>query len=299
MQLSDPNNPNERKKVIAAVVLGIAAIIVLGYAFFGGGSKKPPTNLTAKPTPGEAGLKVNRPTPEPTPDDSTLLQPIPASWPVPAVSEPNRNIFAYYEPPPPKPSPVVQLPTPTPTPPPPLTVSSLQPSNVYARTADFRLQVVGDKFTPAVHITIDGRDLLTSFINPQQVATTVPSALIANPGVRQLIVRSNDGKLYSNTVTLNVTPPPLPNYNYVGIIGRPRYNDTAVLQDKSSKELVSVRRGDPVGGRFRVNSISEREIVLFDTTLKIRHTIPFTVDNSSNPQFRPPVRVSEEEPPPQ
>ena len=297
MQLSDPNNPNERKKIIAAVGLGIAAIVVLSYAFFGGGSKKPPTNVAVKPTPGEVGSKVNRPTPESTPDDS-ILQPIPVSWPVPAVPEPNRNIFAYYEPPP-RPSPVVQLPTPTPTPPPPLTVSSLQPSNVYARTADFRLQVVGDKFTPAVHITIDGRDLVTSFINPQQVAATVPSALITNPGMRQLIVRSNDGKLYSNTAMLNVTPPPLPNYNYVGIIGRPRYNDTAVLQNKSSKELLSVRRGDPVDGRFRVNSISEREIVLFDTTLKIRHTIPFTVESPSNPQLRQPVRVSDEEPPPQ
>jgi hypothetical protein len=29
------------------------------------------------------------------------------------------------------------------------------------------------------------------------------------------------------------------------LIGKPRYNDTAVLQDKSSKEFLNVQRGDP------------------------------------------------------
>ena len=109
-------------------------------------------------------------------------------------------------------------------------------------------------------------------------------------------MRSNDGQLYSNTITLTVTPPPVPNYNYIGIIGKPRFNDTAVLQDKSSKELVNVQRGDLLGGRFRVSSISEKEIVVVDATLKIRHTISFTVDSATGPQFRPPVRTSDEEP---
>jgi hypothetical protein len=39
----------------------------------------------------------------------------------------------------------------------------------------------------------------------------------------------------------------VPNYNYVGLIGKPRYNDTAVLQDKSSKDILNVQRGDAVG----------------------------------------------------
>ena len=170
------------------------------------------------------------------------------------------------------------------------------PNNVYARTADFSLQIMGDKFTPAVHITIDGRDLPTRFINAQQLFTTVPFALVNNPGSRQVSVRSNDGQLYSNPLTLTVTPPPVPNYSYIGIIGKPRFNDTAVLQDKSSKDLVNVQRGDLLGGRYRVSSISEREVVVIDATLKIRHTISFTAESSTNPQFRPPVRVSDEEP---
>ena len=51
-----------------------------------------------------------------------------------------------------------------------------------------------------------------------------------------------------------------------------------------------------IGTRFRVNSISEREIVFIDTTLKIRHTIPFSADSATPNQGRPQVRVSDEEP---
>ena len=111
------------------------------------------------------------------------------------------------------------------------------------------------------------------------------------------MARTSDGKLYSNSITLNVTPPPLPNYNFIGIIGKPRGNDTAVLQKKGDKELLNVYRGDVLEGRFRVNSISDREVVLVDTTLKIRHTIPFTIDTSIPQQNRPPVRRVESEEP--
>src|SRR5207253_7514791 len=198
---------------------------------------------------------------------------------------------------PPPPVRVAYVPTPTPMPPPPMTASSLMPNNVFARTpADFSLQVMGDKFTPAVHVIIDGRDLPTRFINAQQLFTTVPAALITNPGPRQVIVRSNDGKLYSNILMLTVTPPPEPNFDYIGIIGKPRFNDTAVLQDKSSKDLVNVQRGDMLANRFQVKSISEREIVLMDTTLRIRWPIPFTVDPSVGPGSRPRIRTSDDEP---
>lgn len=294
MQLFDPNNPNEKKKMIAAAILGVGAIAVLGYVFFGGsGSTKPATNspiAKASPIP-------NKFTKEPdiVPDDASVYQPIVYVPGNPAVSEADRNIFSYYEP-----LPVVKVPyvpPPTPTPTPPVNASSLMPSNVYARTADFSLQVMGDKFTPALHISIDGRDLPTRFINAQQLFTTVPAALIANPGPRQVMVRSNDGQIYSNQITLTVTPPPPPNYNYIGIIGKPRFNDTAVLQDKNSKDLINAQRGDVIGGRFRVSSISEREVVLIDTTLKIRWPIAFNADAAAGtPQFRPPVRVSDEEP---
>ena len=289
MQLFDPKNPNEKKKMIAAAVLGLGAIIVLGYAFFGGSSAKP-TAGPGRPTP--TPVRTVKGPPEEVAEDMSMFQVIAYSGTIPAASEADRNIFSYYEPPP---APVKLPSPPPPTPTPPLVVSSVSPSSVYARTGDFSLQVMGDKFTPAVQIVVDGRPLPTRFINSRQLATTVTADLIANPGNRQVMAKSGDGSLYSNYVGLNITPAPVPNYNYVGLIGKPRFNDTAVLQDKSSKDFLNVVRGDLVGGRFRVNSISQKEVVLIDTTLKLRHTITF---DSSNPQSRPPARraVVDDEP---
>jgi hemin uptake protein HemP len=293
MQLFDPNNPNERKKIIAAAALFVVAMAVLGYVFFGGSSKQLPTNATAaKPSPTPTRIVKEQ---DPV-EDPSIYRPIVYNGTISGASEADRNIFAFYEPPPP-PVKVAYVPTPSPTPTPPIMITSLNPSTVYGRTADFSLEITGDKFTPALRVTVDGRELPTRFINSQQLFTTVPAALIANPGARQVMARTNDGKLYTNSITLNVTPPPLPNYSFVGIIGKPRGNDTAVLQKKGDKELLNVYRGDVLEGRFRVNSISEREVVLFDTILKIRHTIPFTIDTSIPLQNRPPVRrVDSEEP---
>ena len=296
MQLFDPNNPNEKKKMIAAAVLALGAILVLGYVFFGGGSSsKPPTNanvvVRTSPTP----TRVTKPPEEgPPPDDPSIYVPVSYSGSVAAASEADRNIFSYYIPPSPTPKPLI-IQTPTPTPTPPLVASGLSPANVYARTpADFSLQLTGDKFTPAVRIVMDGRELPTRFIGPQQLFTTVPASMVTNPGVRQIMARTSDGHLYSNTVALNVTQPPVPNFTFVGLIGKRTFNDIAVLQDKSSKDLVNVPRGGSVGGRFRVVSISEKEIVLIDEQLKIRHTLPFTQDPNSGAPFRTVPRVNEE-----
>ena len=251
MQFTDPNNPNEKKKLIAAGVLGLAAILVLGYVFFGGKSTSTVQNNrragTQSPTPRGPGAVVPD---EGVIDDTATYQRINYCPFAPAMSEPNRNIFAYYEPPPP-PIRVVVPPTPTPTPVPPLTLSWLTPSTVFARTADFNLQVTGDKFTPAVHVVIDGRDLPTRFISAQQLFATVPAAIIANPGQRQSDGEKQRREVFIRiTLVMNVTPPPLPNYSYIGIIGKPRFNDIAVLQDKGSKDLLNVQRGDVLGGRF-------------------------------------------------
>jgi hypothetical protein len=299
MKLFDPNNPNEKKKIIAAAVLGLLAIVVLGYVFLGGSSSTPPANnkrvATASPTP----VRVVKGQDSQPAADEVNLQPISYPVAVPAVPDADRNVFSFYVPPPPTPTPVKPLPTPTPTPTPPLMVTSVAPANVYARTDDFSLQLSGDKFTPAVHIVMDGRDMPTRFVNAQQLFTTVPASMIANPGPRSVMARSNDGRLYSNSISLIVTPPPVPNFTYVGLIAKPRGNDTAVLLDKNNKELINAQRGDPLGGRFRIISISEKEVVVVDTNLKIKTRLPFTVDPNaaqSGQPFRPPSRVADEEP---
>lgn len=294
MQLFDPNNPNERKKAVAAAALAVAAIAVLGYVFFGGSgsTNKPVANLASpRPTPRPSSIAQTGPA---VPDDLSILRPVALIQPADG-GESNRNIFAYYEPPPvPSPTPKIVVPSPTPTPP--VMITSVSPSQVFARTADFKLQVMGDKFTPAVKIIIDGRDLPTQFVNSQQIAATVPASFISTPGPRNVTARSNDGVLYSNQYQLNVSPPPVPNYTYIGIIGKPHANDIALLVEKGSKELLNVQRGDVLGGRFRVTSISERELILTDTILKIKHPLAFTVDTSNPNTFRPGPRQADDEP---
>jgi len=288
MKLFDPNNPNEKKKIIAAAVLGVVALIVLGYLFLGGGgSPKPTQRASGSPTPTPPRGRINPPPDDVTENDISDYQKIVYNPTVAGAPEADRNIFAYYVPPPPQ---VKPTPPPTPAPTPPLTISTVSPASVFARTGEFSLQVMGDKFAAGVRIVMDGRAMPTRIISAQQVATTVTADMIANPGNRRIEVRTADGSLYSNVINLNVTAPPEPrsNFTYIGFIGKPRGNDIAVIQDKNSKELLNVQRGDLVGGRFRLTSISDKELKLIDVNLKIPHTLAFTPDTSTG--GRPPVR---------
>lgn len=295
---------DERKKLLVALALGFVAIIFLWWTFVGfGGSAKPNANRnTVVPgaNQGSRGSTGNQPQArsvvELRDEPAKLLGPIIFEVNSTSIAEPTRNIFAYYVKPPPPPVTVQEV-TPTPTPVPPLLLASISPANVYARTDDFTLEVSGDKFTPEVRVQVDGRDLATRFVSPQQVSAVVPASLISSPGVRQLSVRSVNGVLYSNATVLNVNAPPMPTYTYVGIIGTRRYIDTALMQDKSTKEIINAQRGDVLGGRFRVTSISEKEVVLVDTTLKIKHQLPLVSDRDKTvgPQSRPTPKVDSED----
>jgi len=214
-----------------------------------------------------------------------------------SAPEPKRNIFSYYDPP--KPAPVEKAtPTPTPAPPAPVLLASVSPSNVYARTGDFKLEAAGDKFTAAMRIFVDGRELPTTYKGPQQLSTTVSASLIAAPGTRSVVVRTPDNSLYSDPLPIQVAAPPVPNYNYVGIISPTnRVADTALVQDKNNKNLLTVYRGDILSGRFRVTSISDKELVLTDTSLKIKHSIAMSEGDkgAGGPLSRPTPRVDAED----
>ncbi len=291
MKLFEGKTPAERNKLIFAIILGVLAFASLSYMFLGSSSSSKPktanSNTAARTqAPGELlNTRTTAPVPAPAQlrnEAETLSAPTPVNYrPIAyAVPDPGRNIFAFYVPPPPPVKPTV-ISTPTPVPPPPQILASMSPMNVFARTGDFTLEVSGDKFTPESAILVDNNPVPTKFISAQQLSANVPGGLINNDGARQIKVSTPDGALYSNAMPLMVTPPPLPNYLYIGIIGKVRYNDTAVLKDKGSpKELLNVQRGDVLGGRFRVTSISEREIVLTDTSLRIKHTLPFVEEKS-------------------
>lgn len=307
MQAVDFTKPGEKRKVIWAAVLGLVAVVFLWWALFGFGSSKSPNTprATATPAPSGPGSRTTQTaaatqTQTPSTDVLNLAQyaPIvyqPSSYTAPEVK---RNIFAYYVPPP-KPVAAVPQPSPTPPPPPPpLLLASVSPSNVYARSGDFKLEVAGDKFTPATKIYLDGRELQTNYISPQQLSANVSASMIAAPGSRNVIVRNADNSLFSNPAMLSIAAPPTPNFLYVGIISpHTRVEDTALVQDKNNKNVLNVHRGDVLGGRFRVTSISEKELVMMDTTLKIKHTLAMTEGdkNPGNPLARPTPRVESED----
>ncbi|HEV2706615.1 MAG TPA: hypothetical protein VGV59_11865 [Pyrinomonadaceae bacterium] len=292
MALFEGKTPAERNKMIAAVVLGLLALIFMWRMLFGGTTKKTSTNAKATASPSRApGTGPLSQTPEP---DQSLIPPTKVVYTRvdPGSAEAGRNIFAFYVKPQPAPKPSTEeLPPATPTPTPPLMLSSLSTQSVFARTGDFPLQVSGDKFTPAVRIYIDGQELQTQVASGQQASATVPASVIASPGARQVQVRTPDGQLYSNSITLNVMQPPAPTMTFVGFIGRAGYkNETAVLKNPKN-ELLSVKLNDLVEGRFRVTNISDRMVELTDKDLKIKHTLPYVEGSRAGappPGYRPP-----------
>jgi hypothetical protein len=299
MQLVDLSKPGEKKKVIWAGALGLVAIIFLWWTLIGfdtGPSTSSTARPAASPTPARGGTPAAPRTDNTPPADLAAFTTIEFKPPSYSVPEARRNIFAYYVPPAPAPKTTEAAPTPVPSPPP-LLLASVSPSNVYARTADFKLEAAGDKFTPATRIVIDGRELPTSYKSPQQLSATVSASMIASPGTHNVMVRTPDGLLYSNQLSINVAPAPTPNYTYIGIIGRPnRVDDIALVQERNNKNIMNVLRGDVLSGRFRVTSISDKELVLVDTTLKIKHTIAMSEgDKSAGPLARPTPRVDSED----
>lgn len=296
MALLEGKTPSERKKTIAAIGLGAVALISLAYMFLGSSSKSTtPTGPRRSPTPVARNAPLQ--TPQAVRDmEGFVPQVINYELSTPAVPEAGRNIFAFYVPPP-KPTPdpnatPVIAPTPTPVPPN-LIVSSISPVNVYARTGDFTFDVTGDKFTPETRIFIGGAELPTRFVSSQQLSAKVPAQMISSEGGRDVVIRSRDGQLFSNTATLNVMPAPVPNYVYVGVLNRAGSNDTAIMKEKNGKELLNVQRGD-VLGRFRVTSISVQEVTLTDTSLNIKHKLALAGNNNSSnqgvggPRYQPP-----------
>src|SRR5215510_1395877 len=112
MQVADLNNPNDRKKLILAAVLGLIAILFLWWTFFGFGSSKPTTsprstplsvNTTTNAVVGQVTKVQPRDTTPSANDLAELMKPIVLTSSIPRVPEPKRNIFAFYEPPQPTP----------------------------------------------------------------------------------------------------------------------------------------------------------------------------------------------------
>ena len=289
MKLFEGKSPTEKNKIIAASVLGALAIIALSYSIilpmFFGGSRKVTVNVSASPTPTASPRRnadtVTLPSSEEVNFQYTTTPVVynPGAFYAPDAG---RNIFAFYEPPPPTPYVPTPIPIPTPevipppvpTPTPEFLVGFVTPQSVFAGSKTFRLEVNGDRFTPDSLIFLNGNQLPTTFISPQQLVAEVPSNFIVGAGSIQILVRTADGNLYSNQVSLNVQAPPVPQFKYIGMIARQRFNnDTAYFEEQGKPLPIGARLNDVIGGRFRLMSISASETIFEDVNLGFKHRL--------------------------
>jgi len=304
MELFKGKTPSERNKIIAAIVLGFLAAAALTFAFapglFSGGTA---TTAATSPTATPA-VSVNVTTSQsgmPSQADQQFLYvttPVVYNGSAFGAPPPGRNIFAFYEPPPPTPwvpTPIPATPTPTPAPTPHMVIAFVSPQSVFAGQRGFRLEINGDRFAPDAKIYFNQNLMPTTFVNPAKLTADIPANFITGAGQAQIIVQTPDGKMYSNPGMLNVQPPPKPNVYYVGRISR-KYgnNDTAYFVEQSKINTAgtvpeSKRLNDTIGGRFRIVSIAEKQVVVEDTNLGFRHQLPLytSAGTSLGPGGRP------------
>lgn len=288
MKLFEGKSPNERNKIIAAIALGLMCLVVFYFAFGRSLFSSSATTITVKASPTPKANSTTKTDPDkfavPTKEDQYRDY---ASTPVVynrggfGAPDPGRNIFAFYEPPVPTPyvpTPFVAPPTPAPPPPTPypMQIAFVNPQTIYAGSKGFRMEISGDLFTPDSRVYFSQQELPTTFVSAQRLTADVPGVLITNDGPRQILVQTLDGKLYSNQVMLDVQPPPKPQFQYIGMIARQRgNNDTAYFQEtgKPQSNPFGARLNDVVVGRFRVLSISNKEVILEDVSLGFRHKV--------------------------
>ena len=292
--------PAERNKLIAAILLGVLAVVALAFAFGPGmfsGSSATNVKVTTSPSPGKAASTVPGQFQMPTQDQqnfdygSTQIVYQPGSF---DAGPPGRNIFAFQEPPPcyPNcPTPYVPPPTPAPQPTPtpyPISIAMVMPQTVYAGQKGFRLEVAGENFAPDTKIYFNQALMPTNFISPQRMTADIPANLIAVEGPKQVIVQSvADASKFSMAMNLNVQPPPKPQYEYVGMISRKfANNDTAYFVEKGKLNTPNVvptgkRLNDILGGRFRLVSISDSQTVFEDVNLGFKHSLPLNKTGGS------------------
>ncbi len=298
MKLFEGKTPAERNKIIAVIVLGTLAVISLTYTFGGmllpGRSSSSAVATADSPTPLPDAVDPGRPVPVEDVDQERVdrdyaVTPIIYSGGRVDAPISGRNIFAFYEPPDFTPTPTVdpvqKVPTFTPTPEAPMLLSFLNPTTAYAGGKDFRIEVIGDRFAPESRIIFNGNVLQTSFLNSQRLAATVPASLITRSGPLGVSVNTPDGSLYSYSVSFNIVEPPRPDFEYIGLIARQHYNnDTAYFQDKGRRndDPFTARLNDVVKGRFRVISISAKEVEFEDIRLGFKHKLPLLRPDESS-----------------
>jgi len=268
------NKETRNRLLLGALILLLVGVVYFQF-FSGSDAPNPVASATAKATPSPTPQRQASGTPAPIisePLDLALMQPGSHSG-----GGTGRNIFIYPTPtplpPPPPPTPVV---TPTPWPVP---VNSLNPGNVFARTADFTLTVFGEKMPQDAQGFLNGRAYPTTFVSATQVRINVPAEAIRMPGSLSVAVRSqSDAKLESNSIPLNVAQPPEPPYKYIGLITLKNVPTAVLVSNSSDDDVYNVRKGGMIGGKWKIINITPQKVEIEDTSIKVSHVINFTID---------------------
>ncbi|MBS1793479.1 MAG: hypothetical protein JSS81_06475 [Acidobacteria bacterium] len=309
MSIFAGKSPEERNKIIAAIVLGALALLAIGYnliGFFPGGKKT--VTVSVSPTPSASStVAAQTVTALPKAEDvdrDYVITPVSMQYP-PGANDAGRNIFAFYEPPVPTPysptpvpvTPIKTPPTPTPAPTPNVIVSYISKQSAYAGEKGFKLDLGGSNFSPGTYVYWSGSQLPTNYVSPQQLSVEIPANFIATPGMQRVEVKSPDGKWFSNPVNFSIQAPPTPQFQYVGVVARKRgNNDTAYIQEQGKTSPTGVRLNDILGGRFRLVSISPTRLIVQDINLGFQHPIELvkggaqttsTTSQPVNPNFPP------------
>lgn len=285
MAVQKVKSQSERNKLIAAILLGVLALASLWFAFgpsLTGSSTKVTVSVSPTPKVSSSPRRELGEVRMPSQAEQELGYMVPVAYTPGAFGapDPGRNIFAFYEPPPPcpecppPPTPTPPPPTPVITPTPPYLVAAVTPQSIYAGSKSFRLEMSGDKFTPDARIEFNGNQLPTTFVSEQRLAANVPANFIANAGSAQVIARSPDGKKYSLPMMISVMAAPTPNFQYIGMIARARYNnDTAYFLEQGKTTPTAARLNDVVAGRFKLVNINAEKVIFEDVTLGFRHPL--------------------------
>ncbi len=269
------------QKTVLVSVLFASSLAALLYVWFDTGGTEPAGMAPLRPgliraTDLERSKTDYKPAaPPPVVVEGTLVRMARATLtPVftPAVPESPRNIFDYLPPPPPKPVP--------PPPPPPITLQSVYPPSVYARsTMTYELTVNARPLPEGARVVIDGETLAAERKGDEQLRVRLTPNLTAQPrnATVRVIVPGQETKWYSNDVTLTIDPPPNPNdeYRYIGMVtDAGGQNPRAVLA--TTNEYQTVRPNEPIG-RFRVKSVTSEQVIVEDTQLPgVTHTMPLS-----------------------
>lgn len=263
----------ERKILLILLVAALGLLVVDKFVLSGSSTSEPPKSSVGPARLGMPGSRPSSRSESKVPGDQAAnLTALEGGYrPLPlhalkrgrsAASEAERNVFVYYEPPPPPP------PVEPPKPPPPITIYSVNPSSVFARTKDFTLRVFGQQFPENAQIVVKGTNWLkTTRVSATELEATVDQRLIATAGQLPIEVKTATGELYSNPLFITVNEPPTPPYTYIGRI------DHLVYLQRGPTERLLARLGQTVEERWRVAQVGNDAVVLQDVLLDIPYTI--------------------------